>query len=75
MNDLWERAEQAGAIAAPHPRVVIAEPGLDGHDRGATVIAEDAPLLGLSVLSGAHLTIVETAHRLTTAGNELESAC
>ncbi|NGO74171.1 cobalamin B12-binding domain-containing protein [Streptomyces sp. YC504] len=72
---------------APRARVVIAKPGLDGHDRGAkviaralrdagyeviytglhqtpeqivaTVIAEDAPLLGLSVLSGAHLSIVE----------------
>ena len=68
-------------------RVVVAKPGLDGHDRGAkviaralrdagheviytglhqspeqivaTVIAEDAPVLGLSVLSGAHLTIVQ----------------
>jgi len=66
-------------------RVVIAKPGLDGHDRGAKVIAralrdagfeviytglhqmpeqvvdavlqEDADALGLSVLSGAHLTI------------------
>ncbi len=68
-------------------RVVVAKPGLDGHDRGAkviaralrdagheviytglhqspeqivaTVIAEDAPVLGLSVLSGAHMTIVK----------------
>ncbi|WP_329204648.1 cobalamin B12-binding domain-containing protein [Streptomyces sp. NBC_00683] len=75
------------AAPAPRARVVIAKPGLDGHDRGAkviaralrdagheviytglhqtpeqitaTVIAEDAPILGLSVLSGAHLTIVE----------------
>jgi methylmalonyl-CoA mutase C-terminal domain/subunit len=67
-------------------RVVVAKPGLDGHDRGAkviaralrdagyeviytglhqtaeqivsTVVAEDAPLLGLSILSGAHLTVV-----------------
>jgi methylmalonyl-CoA mutase C-terminal domain/subunit len=66
-------------------RVVIAKPGLDGHDRGAKVIAralrdagfeviytglfqtpeqvaettlqEDADAVGLSVLSGAHLTI------------------
>jgi methylmalonyl-CoA mutase C-terminal domain/subunit len=66
-------------------RVVIAKPGLDGHDRGAkvvaralrdagmeviytglhqtpeqvvqTAIAEDADFLGLSVLSGAHLTL------------------
>jgi methylmalonyl-CoA mutase C-terminal domain/subunit len=66
-------------------RVVIAKPGLDGHDRGAKVIAralrdagfeviytglyqtpeqvaetalqEDADAVGLSVLSGAHLTL------------------
>jgi methylmalonyl-CoA mutase C-terminal domain/subunit len=67
-------------------RVVIAKPGLDGHDRGAKVIAralrdagmeviytglhqtpeqivetvleEDADALGLSILSGAHMTLV-----------------
>lgn len=67
-------------------RVVIAKPGLDGHDRGAKVISralrdsgmeviytglhqtaeqiaetaiqEDADVVGLSVLSGAHLTLV-----------------
>ena len=67
-------------------RVVVAKPGLDGHDRGAKVIAralrdagfevvytglhqtpeqivaavvqEDADALGLSMLSGAHLTLV-----------------
>lgn len=66
-------------------RVVVAKPGLDGHDRGAKVvaralrdagveviytglhqtpeqivaaaIAEDADAVGLSVLSGAHLTL------------------
>jgi methylmalonyl-CoA mutase cobalamin-binding domain/chain len=66
-------------------RIVIAKPGLDGHDRGAKVIAralrdagfeviytglfqtpeqvaeaalqEDADAVGLSVLSGAHLTL------------------
>jgi methylmalonyl-CoA mutase C-terminal domain/subunit len=66
-------------------RVVIAKPGLDGHDRGAKVIAralrdagmeviytglrqtpemiasaaeqEDADVIGLSILSGAHMTI------------------
>jgi methylmalonyl-CoA mutase C-terminal domain/subunit len=66
--------------------VVVAKPGLDGHDRGAKVIAralrgagfevvytglhqtpeqvvaavvqEDADALGLSLLSGAHLTLV-----------------
>ncbi len=66
-------------------RVVVAKPGLDGHDRGAKVVAralrdagievvytglhqtpaqivdaaiqEDADLIGMSVLSGAHLTL------------------
>src|SRR6476619_1146847 len=66
-------------------RVVIAKPGLDGHDRGAKVIAralrdagmeviytglrqtpeqivnaalqEDADVIGLSILSGAHMTL------------------
>jgi methylmalonyl-CoA mutase C-terminal domain/subunit len=67
-------------------RVVIAKPGLDGHDRGAKVIAralrdagfevvytglfqtpaqvaeaalqEDADAVGLSLLSGAHMTLI-----------------
>jgi methylmalonyl-CoA mutase, C-terminal domain len=67
-------------------RVVVAKPGLDGHDRGAkiiaralrdagmeviytglhqtpeqiaeTVIQEDAHAVGLSILSGAHMTLV-----------------
>ncbi len=67
-------------------RVVIAKPGLDGHDRGAkvvaralkeagyeviytgirqtpeqiveTVIQEDAPVLGISILSGAHMVLI-----------------
>jgi methylmalonyl-CoA mutase C-terminal domain/subunit len=66
-------------------RIVVAKPGLDGHDRGAKVVAralrdagheviytglhqtpeqivetaiqEDADLVGLSVLSGAHMTL------------------
>jgi methylmalonyl-CoA mutase, C-terminal domain len=66
-------------------RIVIAKPGLDGHDRGAkiiaralrdagmevvytglhqtpeqivqTVVQEDADAVGLSVLSGAHMTL------------------
>ena len=67
-------------------RVVIAKPGLDGHDRGAKIIAralrdagmevvytglhqlpeqivetalqEDAEAIGISILSGAHMTLV-----------------
>lgn len=66
-------------------RIVVAKPGLDGHDRGVKVVAralrdagheviytglhqtpeqivetaiqEDADLIGLSVLSGAHMTL------------------
>jgi methylmalonyl-CoA mutase, C-terminal domain len=66
-------------------RVIVAKPGLDGHDRGAKVVAralrdagievvytglhqtpeqivetaiqEDADIIGLSVLSGAHMTL------------------
>ncbi len=69
----------------PRIRVVVAKPGLDGHDRGAKVVAralrdagmevvytglhqtpeqivetaiqEDADAVGLSVLSGAHMTL------------------
>src|SRR6188508_2027983 len=67
-------------------RVVIAKPGLDGHDRGAKIIAralrdagmeviytglhqtpeqivetaiqEDADAVGISILSGAHMTLI-----------------
>lgn len=84
--------------ASPKPlRVIIAKPGLDGHDRGAKVVAralrdagievvytglhqtpsqivdaaiqEDADLVGLSVLSGAHLTLfAEVMDLLRQAG-------
>jgi methylmalonyl-CoA mutase C-terminal domain/subunit len=77
-------AEYAPGVAE-RIRIVIAKPGLDGHDRGAKVIAralrdagmevvytglhqtpeqivqtvvqEDADAVGLSVLSGAHMTL------------------
>jgi methylmalonyl-CoA mutase C-terminal domain/subunit len=73
-------------IVAGKIRVVIAKPGLDGHDRGAKIIAralrdagmeviytglhqtpeqivetaiqEDADAVGISILSGAHMTLV-----------------
>jgi methylmalonyl-CoA mutase C-terminal domain/subunit len=48
-------------------RVLIAKPGLDGHDRGAIAVAqgqiaeaaiqEDVDVVGLSCLSGGHLTL------------------
>ncbi len=78
-------SETPGAVSADVIRVVVAKPGLDGHDRGAKVVAralrdagmeviytglhqtpeqiveaaiqEDADVVGLSVLSGAHLTL------------------
>jgi methylmalonyl-CoA mutase C-terminal domain/subunit len=84
--------EQSTEAAAGAPesrrkiRVVVAKPGLDGHDRGAkiiaralrdagmeviytglhqtpeqiveTVIQEDADAVGLSILSGAHMTLI-----------------
>ena len=73
-------------------RIVVAKPGLDGHDRGAKIIAralrdggfeviytglhqtpemiaeaavqEDADAVGLSVLSGAHMTLFPEVIRL-----------
>ena len=73
-------------------RVVIAKPGLDGHDRGAKVLArglrdegfeviytglrqtpemivaaalqEDVDVVGLSILSGAHMTLLPKVTRL-----------
>jgi methylmalonyl-CoA mutase cobalamin-binding domain/chain len=84
---MGERQRHLRSIpAVPRPyRVVVAKPGLDGHDRGAKVIAralrdagfeviytglhqtpeqivetvvqEDADALGLSLLSGAHMTL------------------
>ncbi len=78
----------ADAVVVDSPiRVVVAKPGLDGHDRGAKVVAralrdagieviytglhqtpemivetaiqEDADAVGLSVLSGAHMTLFQ----------------
>jgi methylmalonyl-CoA mutase C-terminal domain/subunit len=75
------------AVVSRRIRVVIAKPGLDGHDRGAKIVAralrdagveviytglrqspeqivaaaaqEDADIIGLSILSGAHLSICQ----------------
>jgi len=73
-------------VGTPKIRILIAKPGLDGHDRGAKVVAralrdagyeviytglhqtpemianaavqEDVDCVGLSILSGAHLTLM-----------------
>jgi methylmalonyl-CoA mutase, C-terminal domain len=77
---------------SPPVRVVVAKPGLDGHDRGAKVLArglrdegfevvytglrqtpemvvsaalqEDVDVVGLSILSGAHMTLLPKITRL-----------
>ncbi len=80
------RAATIQPVSEQKIRVVVAKPGLDGHDRGAkiiaralrdagmeviytglhqtpeqiaaTVVQEDAHAVGLSILSGAHMTLV-----------------
>jgi methylmalonyl-CoA mutase C-terminal domain/subunit len=75
----------ASSVSTHRIRIVVGKPGLDGHDRGAKIVAralrdaghevvytglhqtpeqivetaiqEDADLIGLSVLSGAHMTL------------------
>lgn len=84
---------RAGAKRRTRPvRVLVAKPGLDGHDRGAKVVAaalrdagmeviytglhqtpemiaqaaiqEDVDVVGLSILSGAHMTLFPRVKRL-----------
>ena len=83
------------AATARKIRVVVAKPGLDGHDRGAKIIAralrdagmeviytglhqtpeqivetvlqEDADAVGLSILSGAHMTLIPKIAELLQA--------
>lgn len=79
-------AAKPGTTSAEPIRVLVAKPGLDGHDRGAKVVAaalrdagmevvytglhqtpemiataaiqEDVDVVGLSILSGAHMTLL-----------------
>jgi methylmalonyl-CoA mutase C-terminal domain/subunit len=46
-------------------RILVAKPGLDGHDRGAKV--EDVDVVGLSILSGAHMTLFPRVRKLLDA--------
>src|SRR3954470_4705064 len=87
-----ETAPAGGSQGGKKIRVVVAKPGLDGHDRGAkiiaralrdagmeiiytglhqtpeqiaaTVVQEDADAVGLSILSGAHMTLVPRVVKL-----------
>lgn len=82
----------------PKLRVLIAKPGLDGHDRGAKVVArtlrdagmeviytglrqtpemiaeaalqEDVDVIGLSILSGAHMALVPRIFELLRANHQ-----
>src|SRR5215210_2871550 len=93
--DVRPGASTMSATAQRKIRVVVAKPGLDGHDRGAkiiaralrdagmeviytglhqtpeqiveTVIQEDADAVGLSILSGAHMTLVPKVIELLRA--------
>ncbi|MEZ4516765.1 MAG: cobalamin B12-binding domain-containing protein [Chloroflexota bacterium] len=84
----------------PRPRVLIAKPGLDGHDRGAKVTAralrdagmeiiytglrqtpemvveaalqEDVDAIGLSILSGAHMPLMERVMELMAENDMLD---
>ena len=88
-----EQRQKSAPKAASRPiRVLVAKPGLDGHDRGAKVVAaalrdagmeviytglhqtpemiasaavqEDADVVGLSILSGAHMTLFPRVRQL-----------
>lgn len=86
--------------AARPVRVLVAKPGLDGHDRGAKVVAaalrdagmevvytglhqtpemiasaaiqEDVDVVGLSILSGAHMTLFPRVRELLDAGGRTD---
>jgi len=86
MEGTAQQSEAPAGQGSRKIRVVVAKPGLDGHDRGAKIIAralrdagmeviytglhqtpeqiaetvlqEDADAVGLSILSGAHMTLV-----------------
>ena len=85
------------SIPSRHHRILIAKPGLDGHDRGAKVVVkalteagyeviyiglhqepeaiaeaalqEDVEVVGLSVLSGAHMTLFPAVIELLRKNN------
>ena len=87
-------------LSEPKIRVLIAKPGLDGHDRGAKVLArglrdegfevvytglrqtpemvaeaalhEDVDVVGLSILSGAHMALVPRILELMRANGQNE---
>ncbi|HXT36843.1 MAG TPA: cobalamin B12-binding domain-containing protein [Chloroflexota bacterium] len=93
---LASRAEAGAETADQRIRVLVAKPGLDGHDRGAKIIAhalkdagmevvytglrqtpeqivsaaiqEDVGVVCLSILSGAHMTLLPRVAELLQVG-------
>src|SRR3954471_3557456 len=93
MTASTERSDtRSCSMPSPKIRILIAKPGLDGHDRGAKVVAralrdagfeviytglhqtpemianaavqEDVDVVGLSILSGAHMTLFPRVREL-----------
>ena len=91
-------SEQKSSLEGKRIRVLVAKPGLDGHDRGAKVVAralrdagmeviytglrqtpemvaeaalqEDVDVVGLSILSGAHMALVPRVLELLRANGQ-----
>lgn len=91
-------SEQKTSLEGKRIRVLVAKPGLDGHDRGAKVVAralrdagmeviytglrqtpemvaeaalqEDVDVVGLSILSGAHMALVPRVLELLRANGQ-----
>lgn len=101
MNEQKTGPEQGDAVSPAKGRrirVLVAKPGLDGHDRGAKVVAralrdagmeviytglrqtpemvaeaalqEDVDVVGLSILSGAHMALVPRVMELLKANGQ-----
>jgi len=92
VGKMWGNCEREAWEMERPVRVLVAKPGLDGHDRGAKVVAaglrdagfeviytglhrtpqeiveaavqEDVDVVGLSILSGAHMTLIPKVTRL-----------
>ncbi|MBM4327234.1 MAG: cobalamin B12-binding domain-containing protein [Deltaproteobacteria bacterium] len=96
-NSIYPCCAEVRVSSRKTPRILLAKPGLDGHDRGAKVVAhalknagleviytglhqtvemivqaaiqEDVDVIGLSIMSGAHVPICEKLLRLLKENN------
>jgi len=102
-KSLAQRPEGAKGEHSRKIRVLVAKPGLDGHDRGAKVVAralrdagmeviytglrqtpemiaeaalqEDVDVVGLSILSGAHMTLFPRVRQLLDEQGRKDVEC